>query len=207
MGKIKRTKEYCENMSRIKMGVVFTEEHKQNISRKRLERKQKLGYLNSPETRKKISKALVGKKHLEETKIKMGKAHKGREILWADKISNALKGRKIPKLVRDKISRALSGEKHPRWQGGISKEPYPFNFNKELKEIIRRRDKYVCQLCNKTQQDIAHSVHHIDYDKKNCDPKNLITLCKSCHMKTNYNKKHWEQFFRGVILRKSQRRK
>jgi hypothetical protein len=34
-----------------------------------------------------------------------------------------------------------------------------------------------------------------DYDKKNCDPKNLITLCNSCHSKTNFNRKKWIIYF------------
>jgi len=43
-------------------------------------------------------------------------------------------------------------------------------------------------------------VHHIDYDKKNCDPENLITLCKNCHPKTNSNRGDWIEFFAKIIL-------
>jgi len=32
------------------------------------------------------------------------------------------------------------------------------------------------------------SVHHRDGDKKNCDPKNLISLCKTCHGKVHFGK-------------------
>jgi len=28
-------------------------------------------------------------------------------------------------------------------------------------------------------------------DKKNCNPDNLLTLCKNCHQKTNFNRKYW----------------
>jgi len=35
----------------------------------------------------------------------------------------------------------------------------------------------------------------IDYDKLNIKPKNLISLCHSCHMKTNYNREYWRQRF------------
>ena len=38
-------------------------------------------------------------------------------------------------------------------------------------------------------------IHHIDYDKNNLDPKNLITLCQSCHIKTNYNRTFWMRYF------------
>jgi len=46
------------------------------------------------------------------------------------------------------------------------------------------------------------SVHHIDYDKMNSNEKNLISLCVSCHGKTNINRKHWIIFFNGIINEK-----
>ena len=42
-------------------------------------------------------------------------------------------------------------------------------------------------------------VHHIDYDKKNNDPKNLISLCRKCHMKTNKNRKYWTKYFQNKL--------
>lgn len=75
-------------------------------------------------------------------------------------------------------------ERNGRWKGGIPSE-YPPEWTKELRRSIRRRDSYTCQICdesNKTQRLIL-DVHHIDEDKNNCSPSNLITLCKSCHCK------------------------
>jgi len=37
--------------------------------------------------------------------------------------------------------------------------------------------------------------NHIDYNKKNCNPDNLITLCHSCHSKTNHNRNYWVKKF------------
>jgi hypothetical protein len=68
---------------------------------------------------------------------------------------------------------------------------YSINWTDTLKKAIRERDHYVCQLCLKN----GWVVHHIDYDKKNCDPKNLITLCRKCHAKTNYNRNIWIRVF------------
>lgn len=31
---------------------------------------------------------------------------------------------------------------------------------------------------------------------KNNDEKNLITLCNSCHAKTNFNRENWIEFFK-----------
>jgi 5-methylcytosine-specific restriction endonuclease McrA len=36
----------------------------------------------------------------------------------------------------------------------------------------------------------------IDYNKKNCNPENLITLCNKCHMKTNHNREKWIKFLK-----------
>lgn len=65
-----------------------------------------------------------------------------------------------------------------------------------LRRAIRERDNYICQMCSALQDKYAFSVHHIDYDKKNCNPDNLITLCRSCHAKTNQKRKYWIEYFR-----------
>ena len=87
------------------------------------------------------------------------------------------------------------GKNNWNWKGGIGKEPYPFNFNEELKELIRKRDGYICQLCNNYGKD----VHHIDYDKKNCNPTNLICLCNKCNSKVNANREYWTELFQAGI--------
>lgn len=101
-------------------------------------------------------------------------------------------------------SLCLEGKNHPNWKGGISLEPYPFNFSKKLKNFIRKRDRYKCQLCGVPKIECVSPlyVHHIDYNKKNISEINLISLCSSCHSKTNYNRKYWEIFFTNLQLSK-----
>jgi len=96
-----------------------------------------------------------------------------------------------------KLSVSHMADKHWNWQGGLSKLPYPFVFDKKLKELIRKRDGCICQLCSKTQKENGErlSVHHIDYVKENLDPKNLIALCRSCNSKVNVNREYWMKFF------------
>jgi hypothetical protein len=77
----------------------------------------------------------------------------------------------------------LSGEKNGSWNGG--------QFTKELKTEVRKRDCFTCAVCRKK----GWVVHHIDYNKLNNDKKNLITLCSSCHGKTNFNRDSWQSFF------------
>jgi len=36
------------------------------------------------------------------------------------------------------------------------------------------------------------SVHHVDYDKYNSDPSNLVALCDTCHPMTNWNREYWQ---------------
>jgi len=142
---------------------------------------------------------------------------KKRESGW----KNPLKGRKLPESHIKKISEnnskywkgkkrpEISGknsnffgqdnskEKNSRWLGGKSFEEYTLDWTQTLKRSIRERDKYICQLCSEVQGDIALDVHHIDYNKKNCNPENLITLCRKCHMKTNYKRDYWLNYFKN----------
>ena len=98
--------------------------------------------------------------------------------------------------VREKRSKSASGENNGRWQNGKSNGLYCHKFNEKLKEKIRKRDNYICQLCQMHQDDSfrRHDVHHIHYDRENCDP-DLITLCHRCNLKVNENREYWESYF------------
>lgn len=139
--------------------------------------KNRLGKTNSTETRIKIGNGNRGKKQTEEAKQKI------REY-------NLRTGKKPPIML---------GADNYNWKGGKSFEIYPRDWNEILKISIRERDNYICQLCGLKQGDKTHHVHHIDYDKKNCNPNNLITLCVSCHVKTNANRKSWEEYFNKLM--------
>ncbi len=92
-------------------------------------------------------------------------------------------------------------ERHWNWQGGKSYEVYGIDFDDNLKEQVRLRDSHTCQLCSRTQKDeiVEYNnrlkIHHIDYNKKNNNKDNLITLCLSCHTKTNYYRRYYEEYF------------
>ena len=89
------------------------------------------------------------------------------------------------------------GEKANNWRGGLSFEPYSFEFNNQLKYKIRERDNFICQFpnCGIKENGRVHDCHHINYTKKDSKPENLITLCLSCHMKTNFNREYWQNYF------------
>ena len=92
-------------------------------------------------------------------------------------------------------SAMVSGKGNPNWRGGISFELYGTEFNKKLKNKIIKRDNYICQICGIKEIDLNErlTIHHIDYDKKNNNLNNLISLCRNCHGKTNFNREYWKQ--------------
>lgn len=87
------------------------------------------------------------------------------------------------------------------WNKGLGNpSPYSSDFSEELKEKIRKRDGYRCTRCSKTQkeeyEETGHklAVHHIDVDKGNNNPENLLTLCNACHaVVTNNTNKEVKQ--------------
>ena len=115
---------------------------------------------------------------------------------YKNKINHPMFNKKCPK-----HSEEMKGFNNSNWNNGSSKLPYAFEFNKELKEQIRKRDNYECQNCAKTQKqelkDLNRklSIHHIDYNKKNCKEKNLITLCNQCNLRVNINRDYWYAYF------------
>ena len=97
-------------------------------------------------------------------------------------------------------SRACTGDKSHNWKGGISFELYPPEFDK-AKQQIRERDGNICQRCGRTREEEGRelAVHHIDYNKQNCNDDNLITLCNSCNGKVNSNRDYWKQVFQQKL--------
>jgi hypothetical protein len=98
------------------------------------------------------------------------------------------------------------GAKCGQWIDGRSYIKYPRQFDRTLRKRIRNRDKDICQNCS--MSDIEHlkilcehlHVHHIDYNKKNCQEDNLITLCKQCNIRANYNRDYWKDNYKNKVL-------
>lgn len=166
------------------------------------------GKRHSEETRKKMSELKKGKPHSDEHRRKNSEGHKGEKSYMfgkpkspeiRKKLSEANKGKRLSIETRRKMSEAQKGEKGSNWQGGKSFEVYPQDWTYDLKESIRKRDNYTCQECGIHKDELNRKlhVHHIDYNKKNCNPINFITLCCACHMKTNYNKEYWMEYFKN----------
>jgi len=105
------------------------------------------------------------------------------------------------KKISDKLKGRFVGSNSPCWKGGkrLKGNNYPNIWTETLKRAVRERDNYTCQVCGKQQESKTFNIHHIDYNKDNCAPRNLITLCRNCHSKTNYKRNLWKEYFQGYF--------
>lgn len=128
--------------------------------------------------------------------------------IWSEESKNKIRekliGRKPSEESRRKMGDSRRGEKNPRWNGGSSFEPYCVKFNKEFKERVRKFFNYTCVECGMSESENGRNlcVHHVNYDKEACCNKNnplFVTLCTSCHTKTNNKRENWEKHFTEII--------
>lgn len=120
---------------------------------------------------------VLPKKTIDKTLWECKKGHR-----WLARYHDIKNGRGCPICAAEN----MLGKNNPNWSGGYSYKDYcPIFFDKEYKEVIRSRDNYECQnpYCYKKAKRL--NIHHIDYDKKNCGPDNLITLCVGCNGRAN----------------------
>lgn len=178
----------------------------------RLNRLGKVGYMKgkhqSEEAKEKISKALKGrilpkgKKMSEETKKKMSDMRKGimpkninlliqKAIKFKKGDIPWIKGKHHTTETNEKNSLAhkgkMMGENNPRYTGYINKK-YKIRMIDWLllRQIVLERDNFTCQDCGKTHHEVKLDVHHKIPFRVSQDNSlnNLITLCRSCHMRT-----------------------
>ena len=181
------------------------------------------GGKHTEEHKGKIGLKSKGRKHSLEARIRIGIASKGRK--WSEeskerlRFSGIKKGKsawnkdkhyKLSEEAKENIIKAIikrngffqKGELSLSWLGGKSFEPYGVEFNNQLRKQIRQRDNYECQECKipKSQLNYKLNVHHIDYNKRNNNPDNLISLCRSCHSQTNFIRKDWVNYFKNKLI-------
>lgn len=172
----------------------FTKKWKKNIS------KARKGYKATPEAIENIRKGHLG---ISSWNKGLSKRTDKRMLKLAKSIKRAMNKPEIRKKTsKTWMRKGDTLEKSIAWKGGLSFEPYGIEFNKGLKKQIKERDKHTCQFCGEKRKKIRKCVHHIDYNKRNNKPKNLITLCESCHNKTNFNRKFWITFFKKKMREK-----
>ena len=95
----------------------------------------------------------------------------------------------------------------------INKERgYPIEWTAVLRSTIRSRDGGQCAICAKTNDGERHEsdlqalpVHHIDMNKMNCNPMNLISLCSMCHQAIHFGSSQFpaETLHQMAMIRES----
>ncbi len=184
-----------------------------NETMKLISEKQK-GEEKSESMRKNMSEGGKGKKLSEEHKNKIGKSN--RENYTEErkkKISLKNKDKKMTQEQRKNISESKKGDKNPmygkygelnpNWNNGSSFKPYAPEFNKKLKQSILERDNYTCQCPDCEHKSNKLVIHHIDFNKQNNNPENLIALCNSCHGKTfGKDRQYFTEFYQNIMNKK-----
>lgn len=168
-------------------GKKFTVEHKRNLSL-------------ALKGNEKLRKAATGRKLSASTK-KLISLHNGqtgkpswRRGLTKETDERIRRGAEKESLTLKRMGMNV-GESNPAFNNWSSREPYGEEFSPELKLLIRQRDAFTCQLCGLKENGYSLDVHHIDYDKRNNNPENLITLCRSCHGKIQFHRASWIRLF------------
>ena len=222
-GLTKETDKRIKKISDAKKDITFTEEHKISLS---VAAKKRTVHGHTGCHVEDAVKEVLRNKSIENAKVNPNYGMKNRHFTeetkqlqsdsgkkhWA-RLSVEERELKVKKIIdsvrrpeiRTKISESiyalgLKMEKASNWRGGKSFENYPQEFDNDLKMGIRERDNFVCCNCGKLLIRGLH-IHHIDYNKRNCLPDNLISLCRSCHMKTNCkNHDYWMAFYKAKVL-------
>lgn len=152
-------------------GQVISAEQRLKISAARLERKTRLGYINSPDTRRKLSEGRrgannwnFGKPRSATTRRKIGDANRGRGG-W----------RHSPE-AKARMAISRSGSQNPSWKGGIT-TPERLRFLHRRRRIMKRgnggshtfgewellkaRYNWTCPSCKRSEPAIKLTEDHI----------------------------------------------
>lgn len=207
------------------IGRVVSDEARAKMSQRRMGNQYAKGTICPPERKEAISRALKGRVFSEETKRKISENRKGkhppREAVermrqrqmgkhpgseTRQKMSAARKGKLFTEEHKRHLSESQVGKRcgvlAPGWRGGINGLPYAHKFTRQLKRLIRDRDNHSCQACGIPEVELTRNldIHHINYNKQDSLPNNLICLCKNCHSKTNFRRDYWQAFLSAILV-------
>jgi len=171
-------------------GRKFSEEHLHNMS---LSQKGKKA---SKETRAKLSEAQIERNKNPEERLKMResmlKRYEKNPLTEEQKQKYAMQLKKWHKANPG----ATVGENNPAWKGGISCLPYaPIFSDSGYRDLLWARQDGVCMNpnCSEDHLDKPLFLHHIDHEKENTLPENLIGVCVSCNTIAE-NKETWDYY-------------
>jgi len=79
---------------------------------------------------------------------------------------------KTKRFLKKRMEGKQKGKDNYNWKGGIA----------IYRKLIKRD---ICILCGETNKHYL-CIHHIDEDRYNNEPSNLLIVCQSCHRKIHY---------------------
>lgn len=176
---------WCKGLNKENSEIIKKRSEKQKIT---LRKKYQNGYVNPMLGKKRPDVSEYNRKY---KSIQM----KGENN--PNKRAEVIAKRKKTIAGRTKELYGRPGPLNRNWKGGKYYEPYTYEFNYEIKQKIKQRDNYTCQLCGAKEGTLKQNlcVHHIDYNKDNSKEYNLITLCHICNTKVNSKRQNWTEFF------------
>jgi 5-methylcytosine-specific restriction endonuclease McrA len=103
---------------------------------------------------------------------------------------------------REAARQRMKGAGNHRWRGGISSQAVALRrCVNALRPTVYARDSHCCRLCGKRGGHL--SIHHIlpvwARPELVCDPENMVTLCRCCHLKVNHHEEDYIEVFGRTI--------
>jgi thymidylate synthase ThyX/5-methylcytosine-specific restriction endonuclease McrA len=107
-------------------------------------------------------------------------------------------GKKMSRAHRRTLSARMSGPGNPSWKGGITRRSTSIRRGVEkLRQTIMLRDAYCCRLCKQRARKLT--LHHVIPVWARPDlvlvESNIVTLCRSCHLKVNGHEEEYLMAF------------
>lgn len=100
----------------------------------------------------------------------------------------------------------MSGSNSPNWKGGIQYNPYCSNWaDQDYKQsLIKDRDGNKClnHDCWHTADHLPLELHHLNYNRQACNPWDLITVCRSCNSRANFEREWHQAWYQAIMYRR-----